>query len=224
MPSTLSGCIPLILCYYCACTTITRIVLVNVQPPTCKRFLCRPATYFVYHDVLMCHTHQREAFLAKGKYDEPTDVTITPKPDSTSAAAERTALKDDDKLSPTIVPKKEEKISPKTVPKVETVLSPKPDSPTTSVGLVGQTTATGTGTVKNTRFLVTPTSLSASPTSASANESCYTCGKRAYPLERLELQVGKETRFYHREGSCLRCSKCGCTLTCAALLSVLSLL
>ena len=38
-----------------------------------------------------------------------------------------------------------------------------PDSPTTSARVVGQTTATGTGTVKNTRFVVTPTSLSASP-------------------------------------------------------------
>ena len=59
----------------------------------------------------------------------------------------------------------------------------------------------GTGTARNTRSIVTPTSLSASPTSASANVSCYTSGKRADLLYRLELQVGKETRFYHRWGA-----------------------
>ena len=54
MPSAfLTLCYSQVLCLYIQST---------YQTPTCERFLCRPSMFFVYKDVLLCHTHLHEAF------------------------------------------------------------------------------------------------------------------------------------------------------------------
>lgn len=187
----------------------------------------------------MCKTHQREAFLQKGKYgtdDKEPSGTVPPdtKPESPSSSPS-----DSPQLDVAAAPNRESASA-----RCGPIEVPDASAPCIQVEEAGASAEPAAdlkqqiGSLKSSSFANNPFLRSSavpaeeprprSPAPASNRphlqlgaaastgaDQCFVCSKRVYPHEKMEITVSGQMRLYHRTG-CLKCAKCSCSLSYAA--------